>query len=81
MNDETDIGAPVFYHIKDLIERHDNVIEFSEEKLKREERTRHLARHRDHTAAQRLAKIGILISIWDLGIGLWDFRVRGSTKS
>src|SRR5437762_11687076 len=68
MNDQTGIGAPVFYGPENLIERHDNEIEFSKKKLKRKERTRHLARHGDHRIAQRLAKSDM--RIWDLGIGL-----------
>src|SRR6266496_3766096 len=49
VNDQTRIGAPAVYRVKDLIERYHNVIKFSGKKLQRKKRARHLARHRDHT--------------------------------
>jgi len=49
------------------------MVEFAGKKLQRKKGGRHSARHRDYIAAQRVAKIDMLIWIWDLGIGLWDF--------
>src|SRR6266487_3402391 len=63
VNNQTRIGAPAFYRVKDLIERHDSVVNLSSKKLQRKKRTRHLARHCDYTAAQRLGAIDMLIWI------------------
>ena len=73
MNDQTRIGTPGFHCLENLIKWHDDVFEVAEIKLQRQKRTCHASGNSDHTAAQRVAKIDILISIWDVGIGLWDF--------
>src|SRR6266516_6352944 len=49
VNNQTRIGAPAVYRVKDLIEWHNNVIKFSGKKLQRKKRAGHLTRHRDHT--------------------------------
>src|SRR6266513_2708842 len=73
MNDQTGVRATVFNCLENLIEWHDDVFEVAEIKLQRQKRTCHAPRNSDHTAAQRIAKIDILIWIWALGIGRWDF--------
>ncbi len=42
-----------FYRVKDLIERHDNVIELAEKKLKRKKCAGHLTGHSDFFADQK----------------------------
>ena len=45
------------HRVENLIERHDDVLEFAEEKLEREISARHFARHRDQAAAQPVAHL------------------------
>ena len=52
VNDETGGRAPGFDRVENLIERHDDVFEFTEKKLKREIGARHFPRDRDQPAAQ-----------------------------
>ena len=50
-------ASPDFHRVEDLIERHNDVLEFAEIKLQREISARHLARERDRAAAQASARI------------------------
>src|SRR5690242_2413099 len=59
VNDQTGVSAMTFDCLENLIEWHDDIIEFSEEQLKRQEGACHLAWHGNHAVLQRIARIGI----------------------
>jgi hypothetical protein len=61
VNDQTGIRASAYYRIENFVERNDNVIKFSEKKLKREKGAGHLAGDSNRSAPQRLASISFLI--------------------
>ena len=54
VNDQTRVSTTAFDCVKNLIERHDNVIKLPEEKLQRQKRACHLTGHRDHALAQQV---------------------------
>ena len=59
VNDQTGVGAPVFYRLENLIKRHDDVLEIVEINFQCEISAGHPARYRDHPFAQPIAKIDI----------------------
>src|SRR5919201_6271553 len=61
VNDQANVGAPVFERVENLIERHDHKVELSDKKLEREIRARHLAGDCNHTIAQPFCKIEIVM--------------------
>src|SRR5438046_2581170 len=51
VDDQTGLGPAVVHGVKNLIERHNYVLEFSKIELQREKSARHSPWHRDHTTA------------------------------
>ena len=51
VNDQAGVSTPAPHRLKDLVERHDDVIEFTEIKFESQKRARHRTRHRNQTIA------------------------------
>src|ERR671923_280840 len=66
VNDQAGISTPAPDRLKDLVERHDDVIEFTEIKFQSKKRTRPRARHRNYRMVQSLATLLARCSAFDV---------------